>query len=337
MTGSDVYADLMERLNYPDSVYLRRVLEKLLTPEEGHLLLQLPAEPGELAQRMGWDEETLNRKLQEFLERGLAIAGRKGVRLIRELTQLHDATLSSSERWVDTELLDLWREFYEADWLPRLATVPVDSYVQYVRVVPAWKAIERSLRLSINELLPGENIRELIRGAELIAVVPCSCRRSMRRCQASLDNCLQFNKGAEYAIRRGAGRRISVEEAIAIADEAEEEGLIHTWPLIPSTNLNVICNCCVDCCIIFDAGLRFGTIGRTLEKSRFRAEIDPQACDGCQDCVERCFFDAIEMKKHASEKKLKAAVDPEKCFGCGLCAIVCDPGAITMKLAGVDA
>jgi hypothetical protein len=201
--GSDVYADLMERLNYPGSVYLSRVLQKLLTPEEGLLLLQLPTEPVELAQRTGWDEETLNRKLQEFMERGLAIAGRKGVRLIREITQLHDATLSSSERWVDTKLLDLWREFYEADWLPRLATVPVDSYVQYVRVIPAWKAIERSAHLSINELSAEENIRELIRGAEPIAVVPCSCRRSMRRCHATLDNCLQFNKGAEYAIRRG--------------------------------------------------------------------------------------------------------------------------------------
>ena len=90
-------------------------------------------------------------------------------------------------------------------------------------------------------------------------------------------------------------------------------------------------------CIIFDAGLRFSTIGRTLKKSRFRAEIDPEACTGCQDCVERCFFDAIEMKKHPPEKKLKATVDPEKCFGCGLCAVVCDPGAITMKLARVEA
>jgi len=86
MVGSDVYADLMERLNYPGSVYLRRVLQKLLTPEEGRLLLQLPAEPTELAQITGWDEDAVNRKLQEFMERGLAIAGRKGVRLIREIT-----------------------------------------------------------------------------------------------------------------------------------------------------------------------------------------------------------------------------------------------------------
>ena len=49
------------------------------------------------------------------------------------------------------------------------------------------------------------------------------------------------------------------------------------------------------------------------------------------------FFDAIEMKKHPTEKKLKATVDPEKCFGCGLCAVVCDPGAATMKLARVEA
>jgi heterodisulfide reductase subunit A-like polyferredoxin len=66
-------------------------------------------------------------------------------------------------------------------------------------------------------------------------------------------------------------------------------------------------------------------VDQILEKSRFRAEVDQDLCIGCEDCVDRCFFKAIEMEDSAT-------IDESNCFGCGLCAIVCEPEAITMKL-----
>lgn len=326
----DVYTELMARLNYPQSERFRRVLQKLVTPEEGKLLLELPAEPAELAQKSGLDEEAVQRKLQEFMERGLAIPTSKGVCFARDMTQLHDSNLSSVEKWIDTELLDLWKEFRDGEWAQTMAGGLGDSYVQFIKVLPAWKAMERSPDLG--ELLPEEDIRELIRGADPVAVVPCTCRRSIRECDLPLDVCLQFNRGAEYAINRGAGRRISAEEAIAIAGEAEEAGLIHTWPFGVSRRLTAICNCCRECCDIFALGIQLGTVEQILEKSRFRAQVDQDLCTGCQDCVERCFFEAIAMDKSPPSKKLKATIDEGKCFGCGLCAVVCEPEAITMKL-----
>jgi Pyruvate/2-oxoacid:ferredoxin oxidoreductase delta subunit len=332
METGDVYTELVKRLNYTGSESLLRVLQKLFTTDEGRLLLQLPAEPSELAQKSGTDEETVQRKLEEFMERGLVIPTSKGFCFARDVTQLHDSTLSSDEKWIDTEILDLWKELQETEWVQRMASGLGDSYVQFIRVLPAWKAIERSPEISASGLLPEENIRELIRGADPIAVIPCSCRRSMRECDAPLDVCLQFNRGAQYAINRGAGNRISAEEAIAIADRAEEVGLIHTWPMAAYGRLNEICNCCRDCCAIFAIGIKLGNMEQILEKSRFRAEVDQELCNGCQDCVERCFFEAIEMNKSSTSRKLKATVDRAKCFGCGLCAVVCDPGAITMKV-----
>jgi NAD-dependent dihydropyrimidine dehydrogenase PreA subunit len=332
METGDVYTELVERLNYTGSESLLRVLQKLFTPDEGRLLLQLPAEPSDLAHKSGMDEETVQRKLKEFMERGLVIPTSNGFCFARDVTQLHDSTLSSDEKWIDTEILDLWKELQETEWIQRMASGLGDSYVQFIRVLPAWKAIERSPEISDGELLPEDNIRELIRGADPIAVVPCACRRSMRECDAPLDVCLQFNRGAEYAIKRGAGNRISAEEAIAIADRAEDVGLIHTWPMAAYGRLNEICNCCRDCCAIFAIGIKLGNMEQILEKSRFRAEVDQELCNGCQDCVERCFFEAIEMKKSSTSRKLKATIDRIKCFGCGLCDIVCDPGAIIMKV-----
>ncbi|GAG01140.1 unnamed protein product, partial [marine sediment metagenome] len=241
MATSDVYTELMARLKYPQSERFRRVLQKLMTPEEGKLLLELPAEPAELARKSGMDEETVQRKLQEFMERGLAIPTSKGVCFARDMTQLHDSNLSSAEKWIDTELLDLWKEFRDGEWLQTLSGGLGDSYVQFIKVIPAWKAMERSPDLG--ELLPEEDIRELIRGADPVTAIPCTCRRSIRECDLPVNVCLQFNRGAEYAINRGAGRRISAEEAIAIAGEAEEAGLIHTWASSVSSRLTAICNC----------------------------------------------------------------------------------------------
>ena len=61
------------------------------------------------------------------------------------------------------------------------------------------------------------------------------------------------------------------------------------------------------------------------------AQIDKEKCKGCQTCIERCQFDAIEMVKVEGEKKLKAEVKEENCYGCGLCAVGCEAGAITMR------
>ena len=74
-----------------------------------------------------------------------------------------------------------------------------------------------------------------------------------------------------------------------------------------SPRLNEICNCCIDCCGIFDAGIKFSTLSPILQKTHVRAKVDQDLCNGCQDCVERCYFSAIEMARPPG-KKLKAVL-----------------------------
>ncbi len=332
---NNVYVELIKKMGYsnPHSKYLLRILQKMASVEDAKLMLALPAEPAVLSQKTGLSEEEVGHRLKTLAEKGMVITSKKGTRIPSSITQLHDANLASSEKWVDTELLDLWKDYYEQEQFPTIVDTPWDQYVQYIRTVPAWKAIRKSPDLPLAELPPEENLLDLVRGADLIAVVPCTCRRSMRRCHADLENCVTFNRGAEYAIERGAGRRITVEEAMAIFERSEEQGLVHTWPFAASPRLNEICNCCRDCCGIFDGGIKFGNLQHILQKTHLKARVDTDLCNGCQDCVERCYFSAIEMAKAPQGKKLKAAIDEDKCWGCGVCVVGCPADAITMKLA----
>ncbi len=71
------------------------------------------------------------------------------------------------------------------------------------------------------------------------------------------------------------------------------------------------------------------------------AVIDPERCEGCQDCVEECYFDAIGLvqpepsgtgRKFRKPKRLKAQVDPALCVGCGVCWPACaKTGALSLE------
>ena len=120
---------------------------------------------------------------------------------------------------------------------------------------------------------------------------------------------------------------------MAITEDTEDRGMLDITlnRLIPGE----FCTCCSCCCGVLYPYLNYGdtfTKEATLAPSRFRALINREACSGCQTCVERCHFDAIEMQKMPNSKKLKAKITNEKCMGCGLCVIKCPQKAISLEV-----
>lgn len=58
--------------------------------------------------------------------------------------------------------------------------------------------------------------------------------------------------------------------------------------------------------------------------------VDPESCEGCQQCFQDCPYDAIRMMPgaHPERHQLRADVQPDLCVSCGLCAGSCASLAI---------
>jgi formate hydrogenlyase subunit 6/NADH:ubiquinone oxidoreductase subunit I len=211
--------------------------------------------------------------------------------------------------------------------------VPVSGIM--TRIIPARLAIDSNPNIKPEDILPEEDIHAMLRmkgSQEVIAVSDCDCRIRAHRCDRPTLNCFEFGKYAEFNLTQSSSLKvISTEEAIAISDEAERAGLLKSGG-IRKENGGVLCHCCECCCNVMGATIRYGVAHQLRTPSRYRARVNEGSCIGCQECVDRCFFDAIEMKKVPGSKKLKASVIEEKCMGCGLCVIKCEQKALIFDL-----
>lgn len=344
MTDSPgAYRILAGKHGYQDSLRYRRILEFLMTPDQAIIVGLLPAPAEEIAAKTGFSPEFIKAELHTLFLKGVVFPKNlltcENPRFAREVMQLHDATQSildldatlyGNEQRI--ELFRLWNDFCENEWFPDRIKMQEKVSVAPYRVIPAYAAVK-----DISGLMPCEDMREILKAQQLRAVCSCSCRRGRTdinlACKHSHDvNCFQFNKGAEYAVVRGTGRELSYEEALALVDEIELDGLVHNWKNDRSmSSMPVMCNCCIDCCMIWHPVNTHGTdIGKYWAKSRFQAEIDREKCSGCRTCEKRCMFGAIGMVKVPGSEKLKAFVNAEKCYGCGVCVLKCKPAALSM-------
>ena len=328
---NEVYTKLAERLKYPKSTFLLQILQKIVTPEEGRLLLELPLPTAELAAKLNRSEEALNSSIEDLWRRGLMWVTPEGRSFPSEVWRLQD-TVTATE-FLDPEVGQLWKDWYEAEWSRDLAKQWIKPQEPVLRLAPTPKALDASRKVSGEPVLPYEDPRQIVEAVDLISLRHyCACRRFMLNCESSLHVCLQFNESAEQDISRHMARKISADEAVDILNLSDEQGLVH---LLVNTakisQIRSICNCCPCCCIVINSVIKHGTLSQVVAKTRYESIVDEKACTGCQLCVDRCDFDAIEMVKPAGSKKYKARIDPEKCWGCGLCYSACKPEAISLN------
>lgn len=331
-----LYLDLAEKLGHR-SEYLARILQYAATPPQAQIMMSLPQVPLKattaalLAKELGMEIELVQEELEVLFRKGLVFPRkfheRQEWRLARGHEQIHDSMQCSSEFSPSRAILhDLWLEYDERERYEILANQFSETPKPTQRVIPAWKSVMNNPKLQA-----WEDWREIIKKKNLISVAECPCRAKVHACQRPLEVCLNFDRGAEYDIASGHGRKISADEAIEIMDYAASSGLVGESINVREIS-TAMCNCCSDCCVIWVPLIRYGIpISKKWERSRYQAKINQDVCTGCQECIDKCNFEAIEMSSVPGSKKLKAVVDSQKCFGCGCCYMVCEYGAITME------
>jgi len=324
--SDDTYTRLREFLDklpagYPETPtgLEIKILKKLFTLEQAELTVQLSESPesvAEIAQRIGADESILADKLEDMALRGLIFRVREGDQKKYQAFQFIIGIYEFQVNAIDKEFSEMMEEY-----LPYFGLALAEVKTSQLRVVP----LESSVGFS-GAVAPYNQIRELVRQQEIMAVTPCICRKEQgflgNECQKPMDTCLSFGKFAQYYIDNNFGRQVDVAGALEVLDVAEEHGLV----LSPtnSQEIEAICCCCSCCC----PTLKYTKIApRPADHltTYYDAKIDPDLCTACEECIDRCEMDAIKLDDTAE-------IIDGRCIGCGLCVPTCASEAITMHL-----
>jgi Pyruvate/2-oxoacid:ferredoxin oxidoreductase delta subunit len=320
MSQPDIYLELCKRVGVEDSKLLPEIWKMLCSPEEAILVNATPATREDLAGLLGKTVGEIEEMTRLLFRKGVLFEGSKGFHMSRSIVQFHDSTALWPE--APPELIQKWRQYVEEeypayyDWRMSSNRPPV------FRVIPINKMIETK-----SQVLAYEDAVSVIEKASLLAVTNCPCRTMMGRCHKLLEACLQMNKGAAYAIKRGTGRQIDLEEAKAILLKAEESGLVHMTGNRSGLG-TVICNCCSCCCIAlsYERDTLTGKLHGQVNPSRYRSFIDADLCSGCGQCLEECPMQNIVLNDS------NTAEVRDSCLGCGICTHVCPEEAIHLQL-----
>lgn len=341
MATADVYQDLAARHGLENSERYRRILQFVMTPKQAELVAVLPGTYEELAEKTGLDPSAVEQELSVLFKKGVVfpadLATLDRWHFAGGVDRLHDTTQVLGEIDVFSadekrQILALWEDFCENEWNEQLARAFATVGHPPIRVIPAHQSIAH-----LPGVLPEENMAELFKAQQSIAVIDCVCR--LRRSEtgnpctksAPHHTCFQLNRWADWVVARGHGRTVSYDEAMEILHKAEDDFLVHIWPNGPAMTTRISCHCCGDCCLwIHPMHQRQLPHAAFCEKSRYEPQLDNDQCTGCGNCVDSCSFDAITLPG-AGDDGPNILLNAEKCMGCGVCTLACPLDAIEMR------
>ena len=184
----------------------------------------------------------------------------------------------------------------------------------------------RQKREHYGQVVPIEEIEQILKQMDGIARLPCVCRR-LTTGQKEARYCFALTahpKLAEMLDDSFSLEYLSPEEAITFIRGFDQEGLIHTVWTFKTPYIGAICNCDQDCLAYRICHVR--NYLKLMFKAEHVAHVSPDQCNGCRDCMRQCQFGAIRF----SAVNQKVEIDPRQCFGCGVCRAACPLDAITL-------
>ena len=338
--SEDVYQKLAKHLSslgmgYPEKEELIEILKENFTPLEAEVALAIPTrvipfEPApvtKISPHVDLPTKELEQILSNLAQRGLLFSKRMRDGRMGYALQQFGYGFPQTFFWsgVDTpsakKMAELIAKYSRTE---QLQEAYGNTKTKAYRYAPASQSIDPEK----HAVFPFEMMEKVIEKVNVIALVHCPCRATVRligkkRCDHPLENCIKYDELAEYLIEKGIGKEITKPMALDVIKKAEEEGLVH---LVDNAREGIkhTCNCCGCCC------WSVGTIRRkkiprdVLMATYFLRETDREKCNGCGQCVDICPVQVIKMEGDFP------VVDKEWCIGCGVCAVPCPSSAVKL-------
>jgi len=314
------------QLGYPDSKTLEKILVILFNTEKKiKIAAALPGTIEEIINKTGFTELEAKDTIEELHREGAInqrLHDNRTYRLYPGMIEIRDAVVINPD--VSDEVVKLWDDVVRKEFAKTVPFLEKLGIPPLMRVVPIEETVE-----SEGTVLDADSARKILNDADQIVAIPCACRTTARvvgrgaDCPApdDVNLCMMINKFADEAISRKIGEVLTSAEALRRLEMAEDAGLVH----LTRNNIKkdmIMCNCCACCC----TGLfMLNEVNyAAFAPSRFRVKLDEDECTGCETCVDRCQFHAIEVDDIA-------IIDNEKCFGCGVCVPTCPSEALTLE------
>jgi Na+-translocating ferredoxin:NAD+ oxidoreductase subunit B len=294
-----------------------RLLHYLFTQEEAELAVHLTLDREEasvIAERADLSLDKVEPLLRQMADKGLIFPtqsdqGDTRYQALPFVVGIYEFQVNN----LTEDLLRLLGEYWSTIRpRPRPQTIP------QMRTIPISESLEARL-----EVLPYEQVSEIVKAHTRYAVTTCICRRMAKMggggCDAPEESCLVFGEFADYYIQSGRGRAIDQDEVVAILARAEAASLV----LQPSNSQDslFVCCCCGCCCAVLRRLQRHPRPAEAVSSS-FIARLEPEACHGCWVCLDRCQMQAL------AEAGDRVALNADRCIGCGLCVSTCPSGAL---------
>ncbi|MBU2550678.1 MAG: hypothetical protein KKB20_19880, partial [Proteobacteria bacterium] len=221
--SEDVYqqlAELFDRIGFgiqygPE---LDALLRALFSEDEARLALNVsamaPESPESVAGRTGQDPSRVAAMLDEMTDKGLLYCsernGVKHYKIIQVVPGIFELQFMKGE--VTPRTRELARHFDAYFHARQDDPAPAGAVTPFARVIPVDKSVSPSV-----EVPDYETISRYIEESETISLSTCYCRHKQRLldrgCDHPDDVCLSFGSFAEFAVKRGFGRRITPDQA----------------------------------------------------------------------------------------------------------------------------
>ncbi|MDY0039542.1 MAG: 4Fe-4S binding protein [Desulforhabdus sp.] len=251
-----------------------------------------------------------------------------------------------AENYSNELLSDMGRRQYIKGFVSDIGNCPVsklDNTFRQAMKAPSWlrhllyRFNERRYRRDhFGQVVPLEELEEVLDLANSIVLLPCVCRKSTTG-RRDANYCIGLGLDPEKLLdvkeafletfRPGPEvklfEKLSKAEAIKLHKKFERDGLIHTIWTFKTPFIGAICNCDRADCLAMHS-YRYEL--RLFFRGEYIGEIDEPTCIGCRACLAMCQFGAIGF----SVDRRKAFIDPVRCYGCGVCRSVCEQGAIQL-------